>query len=285
MKNKLLGLLFSLLLILGVAQSAHAFPLQNWVFDIEGGSGATTIIEFMNIESPNFVDTTTPVNGSFNFVNWGFVESSGHDNLGSTIGYPGSKSLTGKYRLPGDGTLGGEVNFNNTGTFELWVDAVLDYGTATSTPGAPPTGPFYGSDNGTLIATFDVISGSGELNSTGLPNGDFSISYQATYLRPGYFFMPDGTTDMSGFTDLVRGYTTTNASHFSDAPDGSPVPVSHSELLAYADYSGTPANTPPDDFFLSSSGQFRIDVVPVPPAMILLGSGLAALVGIRRKNS
>jgi hypothetical protein len=290
MKNKLLGMLFSLLLILGVTQSAHSFPLMNWYFDIEGGGSDTLIVETMDIDSPNFVDTTfaNPGDTSFTFTNYGFVESYGHDNKGSVVGYPGTKTVTGIYTLPGSGTLGGDVTFNNTGKFYMYVDAVLDYGTVTSSGdgsvGNPFVGPFFGADNGTHIATFDVISGSGQLNPvTGLPNGDFSISYKASYLAPGYFLMPTTKQDMSNFTDNVRGYTTTNASHMQTSSQG--LSDSQAELLAYAGYTGTPANTPPVDFFLSSGGQFRIDVVPVPPAVLLLGSGVAALFGIRRKNS
>lgn len=268
MKKRLLGMLLGLLLIIGMTQSAHAFGYEDWWFDIDGagGNAATQIHEYIGITSPNFVDTEFNGPNLFTFDNVGVVKAIGHDGgLDLPVGW----QLTGIYSFNGNGELGADLTFTG-GQFDLYVNNSGDWGDMTK--------GVYGSNNGTHIASFDLDLGSGTLQPSGLPNGDISISYTSSFLAADYFFYADGTTDMA--SNGVMSYTTTNASHITN-----PVPALAEELLGFAGYVGDPANAPPDDFFLSSGGQFRINPVPVPPALFLLGSGLAALFGIRRKKS
>jgi hypothetical protein len=277
MKNKLFGVLFSLLLIIGTTQSAHAY-INNWYFDNDGvGPGARDQIdEQMDIGTPNFVDITPTGASTFDFVNYGFVQTTDHDYSG--LGYSGPNDITAIFRLTGNGVVGGDLFFTG-GDLTFYVDPVFDYGVETSL-GNP--GEFYGANNGTPIAIFDVLSGTG---SAGNINNTITVRYEARTgtIASGYFIMPDGTTDLAdpGVADTVRGITTTNA--ILRTPDNTS--IQQRELLAYSGYGGLPEDISSEDFFLRSGGQFRLEAVPVPSAVFLLGSGLAALVGIRRKNS
>lgn len=270
MKKKLLCLLSSVLLVLSIAGSASAFALNNWFFDVDGAgvTSAVQIAELFDITSPNFVDTTFSDANNYTFTNTGVVYAGTYDGS-STFAALGVE-ITGVYSFTGNATLSGGINFTG-GSLALYVDTSFNYGTALGAAGA---------DGGTQIATFDLISGGGFVGATGLPNGLFSLTYETTSLTPGYFFMPNGVTDMSTMSpiSLVLGYTTTNASATAVVPA-----LMQAELIALAGYIGTPG-TPPNDFFLSSNGQFRIDIVPEPATMLLFGVGLLSLAGVSRKR-
>jgi hypothetical protein len=273
MKNKLIGLFLGGFLLC-ITGSASAYGLFDWKIDFEGTSGANGVVigEFIDIISPNFVDTAVNTsNNTFTFSNHGAVKAVSHDG-GAALS--SDYELTGVYSFTGSGNLNtGLVTFFD-GTFNLYVDADLDYASDIG---------IYGANNGTPIASFNVITGQGGINASGLPNGTLSIIYEASMIKAGYFIMPDGFTDMSDSSVIMTAYTTTNASHIANLFGNL-----ETELYELADYTGPAvSNTPPDDFFLSSNGQFRIDVevVPIPTAIFLFGSGIIALLGLSRKRN
>jgi hypothetical protein len=273
MKNKLMGIILGLFLVLMVTGSASAYGLNDWYFDFDGagGNAATQINEYLDISSPNLVDTTMTSATTFDFKNYGFVVSRSYDD-----GPANPTNLTAVYTFSGSAELGGAINFDS-GTLALYLD---DFGSSYATA-SDSDSSFYGANDGTPIATFDLVSGSGAILTDGLPNGTFSINYEATNITAGYFFMPDGTTDLSTLDPitLTMGFTTTNASAVGNPTDGLV-----SELMDYAGLTDVPENDPPTDFWLASGGQFRINVVPEPTTMILFGVGLLGIAGITRKK-
>lgn len=260
MIKKLLGFLFSSLLIIGITQSAYAVTAftNNWQFDIDGATGAApeVILEVMDLISPNLVDITTTT-GGFSFDNDGIFYSLGHD--GALFSYGNGSTLTGAYKFFGTGDpSNGTLTFDG-GTFDIFVDRA-----------------FAATSGGTKIASFDLVTGNGSIDTLNVPNGDFTIEYVASYIESGYFFTPSGTDMATLALSNVTAFTTTNASVTT---------LLNSEIEA-ALIAANGGDLTSEDFFLSSGGQFRINAVPVPSALILLGSGLVGLVGIsRRKKS
>ncbi len=279
MKNKLLGFLLSALLLLGFTSPASAY-LNNWWFDIDGagGNAAVQVFQDMDITARSLVDTDyTAGDTTYNFSNYGFVKSSTYD--GGTD-WNSNYELTGIFTFTGSADLTTGVNTFTGGTFDIWVGSsaggTKNYATDTADP------VYFGANDGIKIASFAVQYGEGSINATGFPNGALSIKYENTFFEEGYFFLPDGTTDMKYLPSfwLILGETTTNASN-TGLTD-----LVKDELIAYSGYGGIVPDTPPFDFWLASGGQLRLELVPEPTTFLLFGLGLLGVAGVsrRRKN-
>lgn len=257
--------LIAALLIIGVCSlfapgTASAF-LLNWNLDADGAGvtvGQTLILEYLD----TIGNTRVLFDGLGGFTEKAVFKSPGHDGAG---GYgAGAPELTAVFTGAGTVVLSGPITFTS-GTLTIYSDAALDYATTSANT--------YGASNGTPVGTFSLLSGSGLVDPTGVPNGVLTTLFVSTSLAPGYWFLPDGITDMSTLpSSFVLGFATTNASKMINVP---------ADLLtALGPY-------PPDGsvLYVSNNGQFRLDVVPEPTTMILFTIGAAGMAALRRKRA
>jgi len=258
--------------------SPVAFPyLTPWYFNPWGTdfSSAIQITDHLDIQGNTFIQNDLS-NGTFQ--EWGTFVSRSYDG---GISYGSNIEITSIFSAGGNVT---PTFFTFTyGNMEIYADtANFDYGTNTD-PGV------YGADNGALIGQFTLLSGGGMLNNY-LPvsNGMINAVFVANWLESGYWFDALGR-DLSQWTItsgsapiLTLGLVTTNAS----------VSTPNSTLInEYDEWIGLPggssySNNSPSYFFVSNGGQFRVDVIPEPTSLLLIGSGLLGLagIGIRRRR-
>jgi hypothetical protein len=279
-------LMAAALLGASVTGVANAAILQNWYFDPDGaGSSAKAVInEYFDIAGPSYVKTSVPSGGNFSFDEWGAARVTGADSGIGLDAFLSTGEITATFTITGNGTLGGNV-FYTGGSINVYSQAgSKDW---SSTTGATD---FYGANNGVLIGTFTPVTGGGLIDASGIPNGLQTISAQASFLRAGYWFGTDGTTDLSTkvSTGLLFGFATTNASRVTNPAAGVV-----SEIVNGMGGDPTFTNCLPGqvggsctgagEFVISNNGQFRL--VPEPAGIALLGVAFAAAGFASRRRS
>ena len=273
MRKKILLLLAACIAYAASATVASAFMLD-WKLNLAGSglvsSQTVTVNEYLDTAGSSLIHLTPTGGGAFTFTDFGVFTSFTHDSFGlnGLISPSLQNELTATFSDTGTGTLGGSIGFDTGGILRLYSDTQKNYGSNSTN---------YGANDGTLIAQFRVLNGNATVNTTGLPNGQISLSLQADAAAlvngflPGYFFDPTGK-DLSTFSQpLVLGFATTGASLVINP---------NSNLVGSLDtLSGLTYNSADPDFLLvSNNGQYRLNaIIPESGTLALIGAGLLSL--------
>lgn len=258
------------------AGSANAAFLNNWTLDVNGAApgGAISVSEYVDLIGTSYIKNTFSSPTNFTFQDVGAFAV---DRIDSGPRAPSDAEITGIFRGTGSGVLGGAISFDTTSTLELYSDASNNFGS---------TSGFYGANDGTLIGSFTLALGTGQIDPSGIPNGQLTLQFKATNLAAGYFFNENGV-DLSTLVDseLLFGFVTTNASYVAN-PSSAVIDEIAGELFADQFGPGNVfTNTTPNDFVVSNNGQYRWTEVPEPGTIALLGLGLLGLSAVRRKQA
>jgi hypothetical protein len=272
------------------ASPAHAF-LEDWFFQPDATAGTRTQInEFLDITGPSYVRTSVPDGGgNFTFTESGALTTTAHD--GGAVyagGFTNTSEITALFQVTGNATLGGALTFTG-GTINVYSQVGTKNFASNTLPGT-----IYGANDGTLIGTFNVVSGDGTIGITGIPNGQETIVAQATFLAPGYWISPDGVSDLSGApAGELFGFATTNASRTVNAS----ATVISNIIGAFAGVAGytnpgclpgtctaaSPTGAGTGSFTISNNGQFRL--IPEPGSVAITGLALALMGVFARRRA
>jgi uncharacterized repeat protein (TIGR01451 family) len=261
MKRLFVFLIFGLVVFVtpGTSHAQIQF-LNNWTIDIDGPEGfdPVTINEFIDIIGAGYIvnsfTTAQPSLGDLGTFDEFSVFVSSHHDFGQPFPwfYDHDHEITGIFHGSGTVELGGPLGIAPGGTLEIYADLGKAVAFATDTADADPS--IYGANEQTLIAVFEVESGDGLVDSTGVPNGQITVIFKATFLAPGVWADSNGT-DLSTMTSLALGFSTTNASFVAN-----PTPAMITDLAGEFAGVSSPPNTPPGDMFVGANGQFRLFV-------------------------
>jgi len=288
MKNLMLSFLMCVItLILAMSASAYTLEFQNWGFDVNGtGTGGLISpvdeMTLLGITLNNSVplDYNNPASGgTFTALSTLQVENFQNDNI--VIGGTGVNNsyqitlvmnTTGSYVRNTSGL--NELTFL-TGTLNMYLDANLNYG---STVG------LFGANDGTLIASFDLMNGSGLMDyRIANPDGRTNIEFGATYLIPGYWFDPSGSDmSLSGDVPLIVGLTDSNNQVIRNASTTAKTELTSTGLIWTVQGDLDNYTT-----FLSTNGSFApapTTTIPEPTTLMLIGFGLIGISGLSRNK-
>ena len=275
--KKLLAAVF-VVVIATFSASGGASPFMPFSMDSTSTGYATrdlNVLEYLDFIGNSFVQNTfasaTPTIGdSFTFVDNGVFKVSGVDGVPQTS-YSGNEITTTFIGGTGTGILGGALTFTG-GTLSFYSDSAQDYGANANT---------YGAANGTLIGTFNLISGFGIVDNNALPNGLISLTFQAVSLAANTWFDTAGN-DLS-FNPDVFNFVTTNATRLQSASSN----LTRQVVCGLGGVNcpnGTPYDSPPFNFLVSNNGQDRMSTtIPEPGSLALIGIGLIGLSLLRRR--
>ncbi|MBN2467715.1 MAG: flocculation-associated PEP-CTERM protein PepA, partial [Deltaproteobacteria bacterium] len=282
------GLLLVPFLAVGSA-SASVIELEDWQFNPSGAIGGLPGVFFpvdeITIIGTAYVDHNGIMPGpNVPFTETGAFAATGFQNNAVPI-LPGITGLGVSYELTGVFTASG-VNTVRTGTnqefiftvgtLDIYLDTALDYGFAS--PAAPP---FYGANNGVLIASFLLATGSGNLDFATVTGGDGRVDILfianpaaaglTNGLLPGVWFDQAGV-DLSTYPwpdaiNVALVDTNNNVMSQNELAGAPNIIPEWSEYLGFGavpniifDQAGNPIGI--SEFYTRSDGSYRPGVVP-----------------------
>jgi hypothetical protein len=251
------------------APLASAAPLiENWQLDLTSLSGGLNSgINQLQFSGESYITNTLISGTTYSFTDNG-VFNVFAKNAGVSLALA-SGQLTMVY------TGGNGTTDISAGTFTFAAGGVLDfwYNTDGAAYGSTSAN-YYGAATGTKIASFTQLAGDGgTVNPDGTPtsNGTVTGTFQATSMDSAVWLDELG---LPLNPLLTLGFVTTNASE-----DTATIPADLVTAL-----SATVPNTPPDHFFVQNGGQFKLQSVPEPATIALMGLGLVGLGGMRSRR-
>lgn len=240
-----------------------------------GYSDAVAASSAIDLRGSGFVlarpNPTDPAN--FLFSERGAYELTQADGLSPL----GSHDVTLTYSITGTvNPMTGVLSFSS-GTFDLYSDATMNFGTASSNPSV-----VFGASDGVRIASFTISSGSGSTRGQVHLEG----SANAGSILPGYFFSASGE-------DLSRSGKLQFGVDLGNKIDANPSPVTIAELACKASgfngpgCNGSPYTNSPFYLLVSDGGRATISSpVPEPShgALFLAGLGVLGLCSRRSRQ-
>ena len=280
--NSLKKLICAAAMALGATGAAIASPvMNNWVFNPTGGGfeNGQTVREYLDINGNAFIELTPTGGTSFSFREHGVFNIVQADSSGQLfpMNFAGG-NITATFEALGTGTFGGRFTFSS-GTIRMYHNSANNQ--YASTDG------YYGANLGQVIAEFNVLSGGGIVDDSGIPtsNGQVSVFAKAApgMLESGYFFNSAGL-DLSSRSILSFAFTNANALKAPTTTLVSEVACQYAGFTGNGCTGGTYQNRPGEYFFIGSNGQFKLAEVPEPASIALFGIALLAAGATARKR-
>ncbi len=288
MKFRKLTVLVALTTALGAGVASADVVLNDWYFN-PAGSGLGTarqISQYWDITGNAFIDLTDLGGGNFSFTEYGVFKSTGSDGGGNDWALDSNfnREVTALLTATGVGNFGSGFSFT-AGTLSMYAGATFNYGSLSA-----GVAPVFGANDGTPLATLSVIPGGGgavDPNGNPVSNGVVTLLTKFDSMAANTWFMPNGSP--MGL-DSVVGFAFTNAN-----PISNPTTIAVREIIcegAGATPAGTNcatgtgyANVAKDYVFVSNNGQFKLNAVPEPGSLALIGLGMLGLAFASRRKT